>query len=206
MKQLFTLTIIICLLSACTNKKNAKELEGQSSKTELDSEIDLKPKEESQIAEIDIEKDTIYNYWELILDTTKVEREFDISEKKYSLEIKTFSLNDSAIVRTLGRAYRGVYIDHSHTMVSDFNLSTDSLISMKRIDRTFFKDSLFNDFYKDCNLFSTEIDSIKENVIFLKSDLAIPDSDNQWRVWYTLKIANDKIDSLVIKYTDYVGL
>jgi len=120
--------------------------------------------------------------------------------------LKTFSLNDSAIVRTLGRGYQGVYIDHSHTMVTSFKLLTDSLTDGKRIDRTFFKESLFEDFYKECNLFSTEIDSIKENTVYLTTDLTVPDSDNQWRVWYTLKVINDKIDSLVIKNTDYVGL
>ena len=205
MKQLLIL-IIICLLSSCNQKKNEKVQTEDESKTELNPEIKLEPQSELKILETENGKDTIYNYWELILDTTKVKKEFRIAKKKYELELKTYSLNDSAIVRTLGRAYEGAYIDHSHTMVTDFNLLTDSLVDRKRIDRTFFKESLFEDFYQECNLFSTEIDSIKQNTVYLTSDLAVPDSDNQWRVWYTLTIINDRIDSLEIKNTDYVGL
>lgn len=57
-----------------------------------------------------------------------------------------------------------------------------------------------------CNLYTTEIDSIKENTIYLNSSLAVPDTDNAWKVWYTIKIKNNKLENLDINETDYVGL
>ena len=91
-------------------------------------------------------------------------------------------------------------------MVTNFKLVTDSIVDKKQIDRTDFEESLFPEFYAECNLFSTEIDSIVENSIYLSSDLAVPDSDNQWRVWYSIKINNKRLEKLKIIDTDYVGL
>ena len=91
-------------------------------------------------------------------------------------------------------------------MVTDFKLLTDSFVNQKRVDRTDFKNSLIPEFYAECNLFSTEIDSIVKNTVYLASDLAIPDTDNQWRVWYSIEIINNRLGKLKISETDYVGL
>src|SRR5690606_22719214 len=99
--------------------------------------------------------DTINNYWALILDTISSNKEFKISDLKHTLEVKTYSLNDSSIVRNLSQNGEQAYLDHSHKMVTDFKLVTDSIVDKKQIDRTDFEKSLFPEFYAECNLFST---------------------------------------------------
>jgi hypothetical protein len=188
MKQFLILILIFSILSSCDRKKSEK----------IQSEF--------KNVEIVKKQDTIYNYWELILDTIADQKDFKIFNKNYKLELKTFSLNDSLIVRNLGQGEKQVYLDHSHTMVTDFNLLSDSIIDKKRIDRTDFEKSLIPEFYTECNLFSTEIDSIVGNSVYLTSDLAIPDTDNQWRVWYSIKINKNRLGNLEIKEADYVGM
>src|SRR5690606_28358395 len=131
--------------------------------------------------------------WALILDTISSKKEFKISNLRYTFELKTYSLNDSSIVRNLAQDGENPYFDHSHKMLTNFKLLTDSIVDKKQIDRTDFKKVLIPEFYAECNLLSTEIDSIIGNTIYLTSDLAVPDTGNQWRVWYSIKIKNSKI-------------
>lgn len=194
MKKIVLLTFLV-LLSSCDNLNKQKKESDFNIKKE--SKVEVKPEKR---------KDTIYNYWALVLDTISDKKEFIISNKKHQFEIKTYSLNDSSIVRNLSQDGESVYLDHSHKMVSDFKLLIDSIIINKKIDRTNFEKILDTDFYTECNLFSTEMDSIKGNVIYLNSDLAVPDTDNQWRVWYSINIERDGLGGLIIKEADYVGL
>ena len=166
----------------------------------------LKSKTETEVIQPEKRKDTIYNYWELDLEVSVDKKEFEISNKTYMLELKTYSLNDSSIVRVFEEWNSKVYIDHSHKIVTDLKLLTDSIVYQKQIDRRDFKKSLIPEFYEVCNLFSTEIDSIVENTVYLTSDLAVPDTDNQWYVWYSIKIVNNQFEKLEITKTDYVGL
>tara|TARA_R110000850_G_C9774870_1_gene447756 strand:+ start:67 stop:630 length:564 start_codon:yes stop_codon:yes gene_type:complete len=186
MKNILILFLMISLLSSCDETKR------ETTKTDLETETEKK-------------QDTIYNYWELSLDTISDHKKIKILNKNYSLDLKTFSLNDSLIVRNLGQEGEQVYLDHSHTMVTDFALLADSIIDRKRIDRTDFKQSLNSEFYKECNLYSTAIDSIVGNTIYLTSDLAVPDTDNQWRIWYLIKVTNNRLGNIEIKETNYVG-
>jgi hypothetical protein len=195
MKQLLIIILLpFSILSSCNQKKS------KNAQSEFISRTEIKDIENNK------KKDTIYNYWELIHDTVSVQKDFQIFNANYKLELKTFSLNDSLIIRDLSQGEEQSYIDHSHTMVTDFKLWTDSLVDQKRIDRTDFEKSLIPKFYADCNLFSTEMDSIIGNKIYLTSNLAVPDSDNQWRVWYSIKINKNRIGNIEIKETDYVGM
>jgi len=194
MKQLLILVLIFSILSSCDQKKSDKI----QSKLEQKSELET-VKAKKQI-------DTINNYWALILDTISSKKEFKILDLKHTFEIKTYSLNDSSIVRNLSQKGEQVYLDHSHKMVTDLKLLTDSIVDKKQIDKTNFEKKLIPEFYAECNLFSTEIDSIVGNNIYLTSDLAVPDTDNQWRVWYSIKINDNRLGKLEIKETDYVGL
>ncbi len=194
MRQLLILVLVLSILSSCDRNKSDKIQSELEQKTELET---VKSK---------MENDTINNYWALILDTISSKKEFKISDLKYTLELKTYSLNDSSIVRNLAQDGEQPYLDHSHKMVTDFKLLTNSTVDKKQIDRTVFEKALIPEFYAKCNLFSTEIDSIVGNNIYLTSDLAVPDTDNQWRVWYSIKIKNNRFGKLEIKETDYVGL
>ncbi|HHC78262.1 MAG TPA: hypothetical protein ENK46_00140 [Flavobacteriia bacterium] len=206
MKQLLSLILIFSILSSCDQKKSNKIQSEFKQKTDLKAEMEPKPKTELEIVQSEKEKDTIYNYWALMLDTISDKKEFKISNLKHTLELKTYSLNDSSIVRNLAQKGQQAYLDYSHKMVTDFKLLTDSIVDKKQIDRTDFKKSLISEFYAECNLFSTEIDSIVGNTVYLTSDLAVPDTDNQWRVWYSIKINNNRLGNLEIKRTDYVGI
>ena len=205
MKQLLSLILIFSILLSCDRKKTDKTQSEFKSKTELTAESESEQKVELESIQSKRKKDTINNYWVLILDTISTKKEFKISDLKHTLELKTYSLNDSSIVRNLAQKGEQAYLDHSHKMVTDFKLLTDSIVDKKQIDRTDFKETLIPEFYAECNLFSTEIDSILGNTIYLTSDLNVPDTGNQWKVWYSIKIKDNKIGNLKIKKSDYVG-
>ena len=175
-------------------------------KTELKAETKSEPIKEAENIQSKKKKDTIYNYWALILDTISSKKEFKISDLKHILEVKTYSLNDSSIVRNLSKTGEQAYLDHSHKMVTDFKLLTDSIVDKKQIDRTNFEKSLIPEFYSECNLLTTEIDSTIGNTVYLNSSLGVPDTSNIWTVWYSIKIKNDRIGNLEINKTDYVGM
>ena len=158
--------LIFSILSSCDRKKSNKI------QSELEQKTDLKTVKSKK------DNDTINNYWDLILDTISSKKEFKISDYKHTLELKTYSLNDSSIVRNLAQTGEQPYLDHSHKMVTEFKLLTDSTVDLKRIDRTDFKKSLIPEFYAECNLLTTEIDSISGNTVYLNSSLVVPDSDN----------------------------
>lgn len=80
-------------------------------------------------------------------------------------------MNDSLFIGNSDPGESQIYLDHSHTMVTEFRLLTDSIVDRKRIDRTDFEKSLILEFYRECNLFSTKIDSIAGNSI--QSDFRI---------------------------------
>ena len=206
MKQLLILITTISLLVSCNQKKVKTETKPKKELKVTETHNEPKPITELKSVKPQKKLDSIHNYWELDFDTITFRKDFKISCKNYFFELKKFSLNDSALVRNLSQPNDTIYVDHSHTIVSDFKISTDSFSDHKRITKADFKDSLYPEFYKECNLFSAEIDSINNNVIYLTSDLNVPDSDNQWRVWYSIVIKDNKIDSLKIEKTDYVGL
>ena len=167
--------------------------------------IDPVPKS-SELIQTAKESDTIRNYWEINTDTISDQQTLKTTEKNYYLKASTFSLNDSLIVRNLGSDNSRIYLDHSHTIVTDIFLMSDSNTDQKRIDRTDFKSILSPEFYLDCNLTSTKIDSISNSSVYLTSDLAIPDTSDQWRVWYLINITDNRLGAIEITKADYAGL
>ncbi len=205
MRQLLILIFIFSIISSCNQKKSSKIKSKFDQKPDLKTEIEFKPKIELETIQVKKVKDTINNYWALILDTISSKKEFKVYDLKHVLELKTYSLNDSSIVRNLASNREQVYLDHSHKMVTDFKLFTNSFADKKQIDRTNFEKILIPEFYTECNLLSTKIDSISRNTIYLTSDLNVPDTGNQWRVWYSINIENEKIGNIEIKESNYVG-
>lgn len=206
MKQLLYLILIFSILSSCAQKKSDKTQSEFKSNTEITTETESEPIKESNNIHSKKKKDTIHNYWALILDTISSKKEFQILDLKHTLEIKTYSLNDSSIVRNLSQNGEQTYLDHSHKMVSDFKLLTDSIVDKKQIERTNFENSLIPEFYAECNLLTTEIDSTSGNTVYLNSSLGVPDTGNIWKVWYSIKIKNNRIGNLEINKTDYAGM
>ena len=193
MKKNLILLFTFSLLFSCVKK------------TTNDPQTDSDLKSEKEVVENQKIQDTIYNYWETSHDTISDRKEFVITDQKHILQLSTFSLNDSSVVRNLGIGDSQVYLDHSHKIVTDIKLSTDSKTDQKRIEKADFEKVLEPQFYRESNLFSTQIDSVIGNVIFMQSDLAVPDTDNQWRVWYSIKIINNRLDKIEIQKREYVG-
>ena len=191
MKQLLSLVSILLILLGCNEKEDRK------TKQKIKKEILTPPSQEN---------DTIKNYWALNTDTIVSRERFNIAELPYIIELKTYSLNDSLIVKNLGESNNKNYYDYSHTSVTDIKLLSDSTVDQIKIDKKKFDKVLFSDFYKECNLYSTDFDSIKGNKLYLNTDLVIPDSDNRWRVWYSIKVNKNKLEPLEIINSDYVGL
>ncbi|KAA5820156.1 hypothetical protein FPF71_17820 [Algibacter amylolyticus] len=206
MKELLSLILIFSILSSCDRKKSDKTQSEFKPKTELTAETESEPKKELEAIQSKVKKDTINNYWALILDTISSKKEFKISDLKHTLELNTYSLNDSSIVRNLAQEGEQAYLDHSHKMVTDFKLLIDSIVDKKQIDRTDFGKALIPEFYTECNLSTTEIDSISGNIVYLNSSLAVPDTGNIWRVLYSIKIKDNQIGEIEIIETDYVGM
>jgi hypothetical protein len=198
MRKLLIALFILSSLCNCVQKKSEESQPEIVSKTKQKSEI---------VAVPTIKTDTIKNYWALILDTISSKKEFKIDDFEHILKVKTYSLNDSSIVRNLSQNGEPAYLDHSHKMVTDLELIRSAeVIDTKQIDRTDFEQALFPEFYAECNLFSTVIDSIIENKLYLATELAVPDTDNHWKVWYTITIESGALGNLDIRDTDYVGL
>lgn len=206
MKQHFLLILIILILSSCDKKKTNEIKEETEKKTANTSKSDLIKNSEQNKNQSENKKDTIYNYWELNLDTIVDKRDFKLDRNKLSLELKTFSLNDSLIIRNFGQESEQIYLDHSHTIVSELKLLTDSIIDRKLIDKTNFEKFLIPEFYSECNLYSTEIDSVLNDKVFLTSDLAIPDTSDRWKVWYSIIIENNQLGELKVSKTEYRGM
>lgn len=193
--KLLSLFLYICISVSCNKKKDGIQIKN------LNTQNNTLLKDETKSDNFRIsEQDTIYNYWELKYDTITYQTDLKVLNKIYTLQLKTFSLNDSTIVRKLDEKY----IDHSHTIVTDIKITYDSVVVKKRIDKTNFKEYLIPEFYADCNLLQTEYESILKNKIYLISILSVPDTDNQWQIKYSLPL-NENIDSLTIKEVKYIG-
>lgn len=200
MKLSHNLILIVFLLLGCQQKKNDKF------GSQIDSMQETKKVSESIISKSAKDQDTIHNYWEIITDTVSSKKEYPYQGRDYLIKLKTFSLNDSGIVRNLSRNEPPIYLDHSHTIVTDLTLFNDSIIDKKRIERTVFEKVLIPEFYAECNLFSTQIDSIDKNYLYLNSELNVPDTDNHWKVIYSIEILDNQLGKLEIKESNYVGM
>ena len=152
-----------------------------------------------------IEKDTIYNYWHPETNTTVFKKELNIDSIQIKLKAKTYSLNDSSFVRILGSG-NTVYIDHSHTIVTDLELKSDSSFESKRINRFDVIKGTQIESDPNYNLFKTFIDSLNPTKIYLRSEVAVPDTDDQWAIWYSIPITEkNNLGEIELLDHKYVG-
>ncbi len=186
MKKTLIILFAFSLLYSCDEKKSSN------------SQNDFELQTESEVVEN-------YKKWESIADTIFNRKEFVIFGQKHILELETFILSDSSTVRNSGLGISQV-LDPSHKLITDLKLSVDSEKDQKRINKTDFQKILEPKFYKETNLFLTQIDSVIGNKIYLTSDLAVLDSDNQWRVSYSIKIENNRLSEIEVEQKDYIGL
>ena len=153
-----------------------------------------------------IEKDTIYNYWHPETDTTMFKKELKIDSVQIELKAKTYSLNDSSFIRILGSG-NTIYIDHSHTIVTDLELRSNNSSHCKRVDRLDIMKGTKIKSNPNYNLFKTFVDSLTQNKIYLRSEVAVPDTDDQWAIWYSIPILEKtKLGEIELLDHKYVGL
>ncbi|CAM1365333.1 DUF4738 domain-containing protein [Tenacibaculum xiamenense] len=174
MKHLF-ISILIIFSSSCSRKK--------SEKTRPDS------KSQSQL-----KTDTIISYWQTDYDTISKNREIKIENELYQLELTTYSLNDSSIIKT-NKNYKEVY----HNWATEIILTRlNDTVLYRKLTKKPFKDSLNPEFYKLAILTNIEYDGIRSNRLFFKGELNVPDTDwvigNNFGVFYKTEQKN-KIQS-----------
>ncbi|OBX21013.1 hypothetical protein A9996_18630 [Gelidibacter algens] len=141
MKKLLILilTFSLCLLS-CDRKKSEKTQSDFKSKTEFKVEQKSEPKK----------MDTTVVYWQTDFDTIRTNQELKIGNEIHKLELKTYSLNDSSIVRINDINKPIIYKDIYHDQITEIILKKDNDIILKsKVSKLTFKDSLLDgDFLK----------------------------------------------------------
>lgn len=171
MKQLLILILALSILSSCDRKKSEKTQSEFKPETELKTE--LKPEQKKL--------DTTVVYWQTDFDTIRKYQEVQIGNEIHQLELKTYSLNDSSIVRINDLNKPIIYKDIYHDNVTEIILKKGNDVILKsQVKKATFKDSLDGDFLKYSVLRSVEYDFIRSNRLYFKADIDVPDTD--WAV------------------------
>lgn len=118
-------------------------------------------------------QDTIVTYWQTDFDTIVKNKDVQIGNLVHQLQIKTFSLNDSSIVKINGNS-KEIY----HNSLTEIILKYDEQIILKsQLNKQTFKDSLSGDFLKHAVLYNVDYDFIRSNRLYFKAEVVVPDSD-----------------------------
>lgn len=168
MKKLLILIILFSILSSCNQKKSEKT----QSEFTTNTELKIEPKSES------IKIDTTVVYWQTDFDTIRNIQQVKIGNEIHQLELKTYSLNDSSIVRINDLNKPIIYKDIYHDYVTEIILKNENDIILKsKLNKTTFRDSLDGDFLKYSVLRGVEYDFIRSNRLYFKSHINVPDTD-----------------------------
>jgi len=186
MKKLLFLILAISLLTSCNDKKTEKTQVEIELKTELKSE----------------KVDTTVVYWQTNFDTIKKTQEIYIGNDKHELELKTYSLNDSSIVKT-SENYKEIYHDNVTEIIIK---KGKELILKSLVKKSTFKDSLDGDFLKYSVLRSVEYDNIRSNRLYFKADIDVPDTDWAFGVDFAVFYQTDKKGQIDFWNVKEIGL
>ncbi len=168
MKQLLILILALSILSSCDQKKSKK------TQSEFKPETELKTEPEPELKKLD----TTVVYWQTDFDTIRKYQEVQIGNEIHQLELKTYSLNDSSIVRINDLNKPIIYKDIYHDNVTEIILKKGNDVILKsQVKKATFKDSLDGDFLKYSVLRSVEYDFIRSNRLYFKADIDVPDTD-----------------------------
>ncbi len=168
MKQLLILIFTLSILSSCDRKKSDK------TQSELKPETELKEETKPQVKKMD----TTVVFWQTEFDTIRKNQEVQIGNEIHQLELKTYSLNDSSIVRINDLNKPIIYKDIYHDNVTEIILKKGNDVILKsQVKKSTFKDSLDGDFLKYSVLRSVEYDFIRSNRLYFKADIDVPDTD-----------------------------
>ncbi|GAB5398912.1 MAG: hypothetical protein Aureis2KO_04970 [Aureisphaera sp.] len=172
MKQLLSLILIFSFLYSCDQKKSEKNQSEFNTKAKPKTELKVQPKVEPK------KLDTTIVYWRTDFDTIRKNQEVKIGNQNHQLELKTYSLNDSSIVRINDLNKPIIYKDIYHDNVTEIILRKGSEIVLKsQVKKSTFKDSLNGDFLKYSVLRDVEYDFIRSNRLYFKAHINVPDTD-----------------------------
>jgi len=160
MKQLLILILTTSLLMNCDRKESV------TTKVETNSVV------------VANKTDTTVVYWQTNSDTLRQHHEINIENDAYELELKTYSLNDSSIVKINNGGESEIHKDIYHDNVTDIILKKgNTLILKSQIKKATFKDSLQGDFLKYSVLRNVKYKFIRSNSLYFKADIDVPDTD-----------------------------
>ena len=195
MKKAVGLAIAISFLVACSDDSSSNTSEVEA--------IEKTEKVES------VEKDTVFSYQKFSYDTTSTIDSITVLENPYIVELTTYSLNDSSIVRRLRDEEvddKTIHIDLGHQTTSHIRFVKDSIAIERQVDRRDFEPFLHKGFYKECDMISTKLGSVYSNRISFYSDFTVPKTDFVWRVRYYYAVENDStindLELIDVKYLD----
>ena len=170
MKQLLILILTFSILSSCERKKSKRTQSEFKPETELKTETEPEPALKKL--------DTTVVYWQTEFDTIQKYQEVQIGNEIHQLELKTYSLNDSSIVRINDLNKPIIYKDIYHDNVTEIILKKGNAVILKsQVKKSTFKDSLDGDFLKYSVLRDVEYDFIRSNRLYFKAHINVPDTD-----------------------------
>lgn len=170
MKQFLMILIITALLSSCNQKKS------KQSKSLAKPQKELKVE---KLSNAEQNKSTMV-YWQTNFDTIRQIQNVTIDDNQHQLELKSFSLNDSSIVRT-----NEIYHDRASEIILTQNVDT---LLYKKLTKDVFKDSLGVEFYNRGVLSSIEFENIDSDRLYFKGKLNVPDTgwllSNEFSIYF----------------------
>ncbi|MDC8006081.1 hypothetical protein POV27_18660 [Aureisphaera galaxeae] len=190
MKQGLVVLIAIFIFASCDSKKTK----------EATSVTDTKTTTKEKETTIPETIDTIVVYWQTNFDTISKTEAVHIGNDKHQLLLKSYSLNDSAVVRiNTGNSPR-IYKDIYHNYVTEVILTkdTDTILNTMLTKETF-QDSLHIEEFRNYALWGgAEYDFIRSNRLYFKGSFNYPDTDwligNRFAIFYRTEKKN-QIDS-----------
>jgi hypothetical protein len=128
------------------------------------------------------ELDTIYEVWPLDTDTVRSSHEIVSASDPLLLQLKRYSLNDSAITWVNELNKPDIFILKYHNHQAELNLQTKDTTLFFSFTKAFFQDSLGpeEEFYRRANLFDFTYDTIRDDALFFTVTFAVPETD--WMV------------------------
>lgn len=136
------------------------------------TDIKVEPKDELKNI------DTTVVYWQKDFDTIRKKHEVKIGNDIHQIELKTYSLNDSSIIRINDFNKPIIYKDIYHDYITEITLKKgNNLILKSQVKKSTFKDSLDSDFLKYSVLRDVEYEFIRSNRLYFKAQINVPDAD-----------------------------
>ena len=136
------------------------------------------------------------------LDTNETVSKLSMYNEKYSLRIKRYCLNDSAVINEVVMLNDSILgrkrvLNISHNYATQIILTKDNkLVIAKEINKEIFKDSLNSQFYIAGILSNVQYDFVRTNRLYFSATISIPQTDQNEDLQFAVFYQTDKIGQL----------